>query len=250
MKIELKKYESDGVKITYFITGQGKPLLFFHGGGVDMYSYSELLEKLSANHQVIAVDLPCFGRSSIPKTIWNFTDYGKYFSKFISHLNLKDLTVVGHSFGAGVGIALAIENKTVDKLVLIGGAGISRGKNALSFYMTLFFSKTFQDMKRYGQYRKIASLCKAFSKNILRRPFQQIKVLRIMERSMTQKDLELSKIKAKTLILWGDEDELFALDDARELDRRIPNSELVVVDGNHDWCLFEVDRAVGLINQI
>ena len=58
-------------------------------------------------------------------------------------------------------------------------------------------------------------------------------------RNVLFRDFEdLSKIKVKTLILWGDRDEVFPPKLAQSMNKEIPNSTLQLVNGNHDWSFF------------
>lgn len=248
MDIEYKQYEDSGIHTRYFIVGKGQTILFLHGGGVSVLAYKELIELLAKRYQVIGVDIPCFGNADVPNTLWNFSDFGNYFKRFIKTISVNKVTVIGHSLGAGIGICLATNSDRVSNLVLVDSAGLSRGNNLFTFYYTFFITKTLNGIVRYKQLKKFISLGKYFLLNVIKRPLQQFKVFQIMNYTLSQTNLPINEIKASTLILWGNHDEIFPVNDAYEFQKRIHNSKLTVVDGNHDWCLFYPAKINKLIN--
>jgi len=63
--------------------------------------YSNMLKPFAKKYKIIAVDLPCFGKSGTPKDVWDFRDYAAFLNKFVASLKIKKLIVMGHSFGGG-----------------------------------------------------------------------------------------------------------------------------------------------------
>ena len=249
MNIQYKYYQNNGVYINYFVTGKGDPVLFLQGGATNVLAYKEFLELLARNYMVIGADVPCFGKASVPKTIWNFTDFGNYFEGFIDSLSFKNITVIGHSFGGGIGIRLAAKSDKVKELILVDSAGLSRGKSFALFYYSFFVTKNLAALVTYRKFSKVLALVKYFFKNISRHPFEQVQVLRIMESSLLQKNLPYGQLRTKTLILWGNKDEIFSIEDAKELQRKISNSTLQIVEGNHDWCIFYPKKFYSLVRE-
>jgi pimeloyl-ACP methyl ester carboxylesterase len=65
----------------------------------------------SEEYQVIAVDLPGFGKSGNNRSEWTMTTYGKDISALIQQLDLKKVVLVGFSLGGPVVIEAAAEVK-------------------------------------------------------------------------------------------------------------------------------------------
>lgn len=249
MNIQYKYYQDNGVCISYFIIGKGDPILFLQGGATNILAYKEFLELLARNYLVIGADVPCFGNASVPKTMWNFTDFGNYFAGFIDALPFNNITVIGHSFGGGIGICLTAKSNKVKKLILVDSAGLSRGKSFALFYYAFFITKNLAALVAYRQFSKVLALAKYFLGNISKHLFEQAQVLRIMENSLLHRNLPYGRLRTKTLILWGNKDEIFPINDAKELRRKITNSTLEIVEGNHDWCIFYPKKFYSLVNQ-
>ncbi|MCK4442732.1 MAG: alpha/beta hydrolase, partial [Sulfurovaceae bacterium] len=84
-------------------------LLFLHGFGESKYTWHFLIKPLSKYYHLITLDLKGFGDS--PKTEdddYSVYDQAKIVQEFIEDKKLKNLTVVGRSFGGGVALVLAL----------------------------------------------------------------------------------------------------------------------------------------------
>ena len=83
--------------------GSGKPLLLVHGPGCSARSWDPVLAALSAQREVIAVDLPGFGEAPAlagPVTVATLTDAVE---KFVSRAALADLVHGVRQQGAPAG---------------------------------------------------------------------------------------------------------------------------------------------------
>ena len=120
-----KDIEIDGLNIHYADTGhpQGSPVVLMHGWGCDHTTVRSIAEVLEPGMRVINVDLPGHGKSDEPKTVWGVEDYTSLIEKLIDRLELKDVTLIGHSFGGRVAIWLGSRNE-VKKIVLVDAAGV------------------------------------------------------------------------------------------------------------------------------
>ncbi len=139
-----KQTKIDDITLTYYVLGKGRPVLFPHGGRIRALTHKNNLELLAKKYLVIAPDMPSHGDSDTPKKIWSFIDFANFFDKFLNELKLKNVTVIGYSFGGGVAFNLAAISKDVSKLILVNAAGQgSYGKSdfviniqRLYFYLT------------------------------------------------------------------------------------------------------------------
>ncbi|MBL7150381.1 alpha/beta hydrolase [Candidatus Microgenomates bacterium] len=243
-----KFYRASGVKLRYFQSGQGKPVLFLHGAGGDSQTYQKNLELLSKKYLVIAPDLPCFGKSSVPKKIWDFLDYANFMNKFINSLELNNIALIGHSFGAGVALNLAVKNKKISKLILISPAGIPPNYSKLRLYYLAFVKKTFIGL--FVLRKKIYfKALKYFLLNILRHFLQLPVILKTINKSIYKKYSGFEKINIPTLILWSKKDEVFPQKIAKFFHNRIKNSQLEWTESNHDWCLLEPQEFFDCVNR-
>jgi pimeloyl-ACP methyl ester carboxylesterase len=115
--------EVDGVRLHYIERGQGQPLLLLHGNGsmVEDFVISGLVDLAAVNYRVIAFDRPGHGHStrgrrSTPQA------QAALLHKALQQLGVEQPIVVGHSWGALVALALALDYPAeVRSLVLLSG---------------------------------------------------------------------------------------------------------------------------------
>ena len=105
--------------------GRGEPIVMLHGFGASMYTWRYVAPALARTHRVITVDLKGSGRSDKPfDDKYRVIDQVALLKRLIDHRGLTDLTLIGHSFGGGVALALALDlNETrpaaLKQLILI-----------------------------------------------------------------------------------------------------------------------------------
>ena len=118
--------EVDGRRVRGLAAGSGRPVLFLHGlGGSARYWESTLLA-LAGELRGVALDLPGFGSSDRLPAPYSLDGAADALAGACAVLRLEDITVVGHSFGAGVAIRLAARHPALaSALVLAGPTGLA-----------------------------------------------------------------------------------------------------------------------------
>jgi len=96
-----------GSKIAYVEAGDGDPILFLHGQPTSSYLWRNIMPHLEKQGRVIAPDNIGFGKSDQPKLEYTFTDHYKYIDGFIKAKGLKNITLVVHDWGSGLGLHYA-----------------------------------------------------------------------------------------------------------------------------------------------
>jgi pimeloyl-ACP methyl ester carboxylesterase len=115
----------DGVRLHVVERGAGPAVVLIHGNMVTQRDFEAcgLLERLARDHRVIAFDRPGFGHSSRPRDrLWTPAAQAKLLHAALAQLGVEQPVVVGHSMGAMVALALALDHpEDVRHLVLLGG---------------------------------------------------------------------------------------------------------------------------------
>lgn len=114
----------DGVRLHYIERGRGDPLVLLHGNGSMLQDFvvSGIVDRLARNYRVIVFDRPGFGYSSRPRRLWTPRAYARLFAKALMVLEVRDAVVLGHSWGTLIALALAMEEPTLVRgLVLLSG---------------------------------------------------------------------------------------------------------------------------------
>lgn len=114
--------EVSGLDIAFRRAGHGPPLVLLHGGMCDSRVWRRQLKSLAAEYTVIAWDAPGCGGSSDPPDTYRLSDYADCLAGLIESLELGWPHVLGHSFGAGLALALHGRRPTMPRsLVLVAG---------------------------------------------------------------------------------------------------------------------------------
>ena len=95
----------------YIDEGKGHPIVFIHGTPSWSFIYRNLIKQLRKKYRCVALDLIGFGLSDKPKD-WSYKPraHAINFEKLMEHLQLQDITLVVHDFGAPIGLAYAIKH--------------------------------------------------------------------------------------------------------------------------------------------
>ena len=115
----------DGVRLHYIEKGEGPPVVLLHGNVVtaEDFQTSGVLDLLARRHRVIAFDRPGFGYSDRPHgSAWSARAQADLLRAAFVVLGINRPVVLGHSLGASVALALALNHpQEVRGLVLVSG---------------------------------------------------------------------------------------------------------------------------------
>ncbi len=115
----------DGVRLHYVMRGEGRPVVLLHGNATTHgdFQASGLLERLARDYCVIAFDRPGYGHSDRPRgTPWTPRAQAHLLRRALAGLGIDRASVVGHSQGTQVALAMALDHPVhVGCLVLVGG---------------------------------------------------------------------------------------------------------------------------------
>jgi pimeloyl-ACP methyl ester carboxylesterase len=92
----------DGTRLWLTDWGSGEPLLFVHAAGLDSSSWAyQLTPLMRAGYRCVAYDRRGHGRSSVPGAGYDYDTLSDDLAAVIEALDLRDLTLIGHSMGCG-----------------------------------------------------------------------------------------------------------------------------------------------------
>jgi pimeloyl-ACP methyl ester carboxylesterase len=118
-------FGDEAVKLAVHESGHGKPIILIHGLGASSYTWRKVIPELSKTNRVIAIDLKGFGESDKPlDTHYSIFDQARLIEDYMQQNRIHGATLVGHSYGGGVALAVAMAqinapNRNIDRLVLI-----------------------------------------------------------------------------------------------------------------------------------
>ena len=117
--------EVDGVRLHYVERGRGQPLVLLHGNGsmIQDFESSGLVDAAAKTYRVIVFDRPGYGYSERPRTTaWTPQAQADLLYRALRQIGISRATVLGHSWGASVAVALALNHPDmVGGLILASG---------------------------------------------------------------------------------------------------------------------------------
>lgn len=233
-------------------TGAGEPVLLIHGFGASSYSWRHVIEPLAQKNRVIAIDLKGFGNSPKPRDdAYSVYEQARLIRNFILENNLKNLHIVGHSYGGGVALAVSIylsaSNPGLQKsLVLIDSVAYPQelpgfvkilATPVLGPLLTYALPNTLQVknllQKVYFNDDLIPQEAVDHYAADLGQPDAKYALL-TSARQMLPTDLQefsenYSSLTIPALIIWSREDEIVPLAVGKRLHENLPNSRLVIM---------------------
>ncbi len=242
----------DGVRMHYQRAGSGPPLVLIHGLVGSARNWRRNIGDLANDATVYAVDLPNMGESDrIPGLDASLEATADFIAHWMQAVGIEQADVAGVSHGGALAMMLAARHpERVGKLILFAPANpfCSLGHQLIRFYNTRvgsFLARTIPFLPKfipmialgrmYGDARRATPESLQGYTAGLAQPGSIDHVLAIVNRWHT----DMAKLRAalpqlvtrSMLLVWGDRDRAVGLASARELERILPHSHLVVVRG-------------------
>jgi non-heme chloroperoxidase len=227
---------SNGVTLRYLEQGDpdGVPLVLLHGYTDSWQSYARVLPLIPRRFRVIAVDLRGHGGSDRPTTGYGIPDMADDVVRLLVALDVDDAHLVGHSMGSFV--AREVVRRTprrIQRLVLVGSAATAMNEGTQQLFDLI---ETFDEQIPLD-------FIEEFQRSTFARPLPADFLAGVMAASgavaprvwrgaaegMRQFDdvRRLRQLRLPTLLVWGEEDQVFKRRDQEALLDAIPGSRLV-----------------------
>ena len=237
------------LNINIEVAGEGEPVFLLHGWGCSSAIFAHLQQVLSQAYKVYNFDFPGFGASDEPATVWGTEEYTRMVEDFAKEQGIEAPSLVGHSFGGRISIIFASRNKAT-RVVLVDAAGI-KPKRPFKYYYKVY---TFKFLKwlcnTFLPKNKAAAIIEKRRRGAGSADYNNASPkMRAILSKVVNEDLTplLCKIKAPTLLFWGNLDTATPLDDAKKMERLIPDAGLVIAHGTGHFSFLENQ---GLFTQV
>ncbi len=204
--------------------------MLLHGYMSNKESFLKQINFLKNFRRVIAIDITGFGASKKLERAYSLDDYVFDVLSVINELNLLEYDVLAHSFGGRIAIKLANIDNRLDKLILTGSAGL-KPRRTLKYYFKVYSYKLLKKLFKNKQFKNFGSNEYKMLNGIEKQSYVKI-VNEFLEDSA-------SKIKNKTLIIFGSDDTETPIYMAKRFNKKITNSLLYVIKGAGHFCFIE-----------
>ena len=218
--------------------GSGDPLLFLHSAG-GLRGWDPFLAELANSFTVYAPSHPGFESSSGLEAIDDIIDLVVYYNDFLDAIGLESTHVVGHSLGGMFAAELAaLSPQRVRKLVLVNAVGLWIDAHPVAD----FFAMTPAELAVALWHNPESDAAKAMFA-IPEDEQEQLEAFLLRSQHLAtagkflwpipDKGLKkrIHRISAPTHIIWGQSDGLAPVVYAQEFQKRIPGSQVSILQG-------------------
>ena len=236
----------DGLKVHYKDTGpKGAPaLLLLHGFGSSLQAWDDWSLKLDQKYRVIRLDLPGFGLTGAsPGHDYSEEKDLAILTHFANKLGLEKFSVIGHSMGGKMAWTLAASQpERVQALVLMAPDGFPEAKDigtkpyevpAVTGLIKYFLPKYLVRKSIEPAFAEADALSDSRVNryyDMLRAPGVRAAILERSNQTIyTDPVPRLKAIKAPTLLIWGEQDQMIPSTNAKSYASVLSNSTTVLV---------------------
>src|SRR3989338_1106274 len=237
--LEIKEQQKEDKIIFYKEAGQGVGFVILHGWGSSSDRWEKIGDLLAEQgYHVIIPDLPGFGKTAAPESVWGVQEYAEFVRKFVEQIGLQRFVLAGHSFGGQIAVQFAhLFPEKTEKLVLMGAAAVRRKLSwkrkgivvcAKIIGVCLYVIPSEKLRLKVKQRLSLAIGRKDYARAHGR--------MRDIFRKVTQEDLRdiLAKVKTPTTLIWGAKDQATPLADGKLMAEIMPQAVLrVIPEGTH-----------------
>ncbi len=240
--------EIGGVSQFYVRSGtSGSKVLLLHGWGCDGSLMNGIALALREDHELLIPDFPGHGKSGNPPEPWGVPEYAENLVQLLRETDFIPCDVIAHSFGCRVATWIATAYPEIfRKIVFTGAAGIRPKPSEAA-------------QKRSEQYRKLKGIAEKIGKipmmgstadhmmDKLRKKYgsrdynaldeeMRKTFVKVIQLDLSEK---YEQMKQSTLLIWGDADTETPVWMAREMEKKIPDCGLVLLEGGSHFAFLE-----------
>ena len=245
-----------GVNMHYEVAGSGeKRVVLLHGWGCSTKLMKPVAEHLAKDMTVMSVDFPAHGESGRPPEPWGVPEFAACLLELLRKTDFLPCSVIAHSFGGRVTIELASQDASLfERIILTGAAGIKPPSNGKASRRTMTYKRLKALAELLRKTRIFAGLAEKWQEALVQKygskdyasldPEMRKTFVKVVNYDQTEK---LPRIANSTLLIWGDGDTETPLWMGQRMEKDIPDSALIVLEGGTHFAYLE---QIGRFNAI
>lgn len=207
-----------------------KSIVILPGWGNTRETFQYMIGFLKEYATIYILDYPGFGNSKFPDKDLNIYDYTNLIYEWIKYLELDNPILIGHSFGGRIITTLLGYYKyNFKSIIYLNSAGIKPKKKFRTYLykflkkLKIFIPKKYKRKYQNYLFNKFASTDYKDLDINMKKTFRNIVNLDLKP---YLKDIKTKKV----LIIWGNKDIDTPLKDALIMQKKIDNSELIILN--------------------
>lgn len=249
-RIMLSWYDSrnieviNGVNTHVLVRGQGEPLVLVHGSQMNVYDWRNNIDFFSRYFKVYAFDMVGCGFTDKPEEAYTPDYFAGFIAGLLDHYGIRRASFVASSWGGGHVLHFALKHPDrVDKMVLSSPCGLPHTMTLLDRILaipvvgriTMWFGNRNIIKNELGlMFADKAFIDDGLIDSVFK-PLYMPGGINATVKSYQRADFSyvknnLENVENPVLLLWGKEDRIHLLRMAEEMKRRVPGSELRVIE--------------------
>lgn len=242
-----------GKKVYYEVHGEGEPLIILNGIMMSTLSWASFIKTFSKNYQLILMDFIDQGQSEKVEEEYSQEYQVDILEGLIDHLELDKVHLVGVSYGGEIAQRFALRSQEkISSLILanttsytnkilqdigkgwIYSAKTYDGRILFNVMMPYVYSMEFYE----ENYQWLKDREEVFAKYLPKEWYEGFIRLTKSAEDLNITD-RLKEINIPTLIIGAEFDITTPLRLQKKIQKRIPNSKLVVIEGSGHASMYE-----------
>jgi len=238
--------------VAYYDEGSGDPVVFLHGIPTNSFLWRDIVPPIAAERRVIVPDMIGYGNSSMFDGFdRSIRAQEEMITELLSALGIETPSLVGHDLGGGVFLRYAAHHpETVDELVLSNSIAYD------SWPIQLITDLGLPEAARETSVEELQAMLDDFFRGTLfgddhserfldgmTAPWNSEEAVTSLVRNAISTntnhttEIDPKRIEARTLLLWGAEDEFQSIEWADRLKQDIGTAELIGLDDANHWVM-------------
>lgn len=239
--------EVDGVRFRVRIQGpeEAPAIVLLHGFTSSLEAWDDIANSFASEYRVISYDLAGHGLTG-PDDMERYSadNRAAFLNSLLGEIDVERATIVGNSLGGYIAWKFAANYpERVDRLVLISAAaypfaGFNEAPQpVMPMFEAYLRHGTLEDIKRVyaSQFASVESLRQDRVQiyfDMMRRAGNPEEFVRhTAQFTLSNPEEQLAQIQAPTLVLWGAQDPLIPVSDAKKIATTMPNAILELLEG-------------------
>jgi pimeloyl-ACP methyl ester carboxylesterase len=223
------------------------PIVLIHGTGASLHTFEDWTAQLKNDYRIVRMDIPGYGLTgAFPDRDYSIDNYVDFLKDFLVSLKIKKCVLGGNSLGGGIAWNFAVKYpEMVDKLILIDASGYPSNskslplafqvaqtpilKNIFTFITPRFVAKASVENVFADKTKVTDILVDRYFELTRREGNRQAFIDRFEAKKDSTAYKNIKSIQQKTLVLWGEKDELIPVEKAYQFHTDLPNDTLVIL---------------------
>lgn len=223
------------INMYYEIRGEGEPLVLIHGAGLETSTVGHLIQMFTSKYKVVSIDNRGVGRTDKPDEPYSIEMLAEDTVGLLNSIGIKKAHFIGSSMGGRIAQVIAVKYPEMVKgLILTSTAARVSPSMKIELEIALKTPELWEELVK----ESAVLFTQVYPPT--RESFYRQFVATVEFDGKGQ----LSKIKAPTLIINGTKDHTISMGCTEELVKEIPNSKLILVEGDHLFAAVNLDLLV------